>query len=184
MEQLRWQNALEKSLNIILGELNAPLNSEKEKRAWKRDNIIKDVRNRFGLKKEIEPIKDRNLFRLKKENKVIKNKTTKNIWNLFEKEKEDYYKPKRVDSFWSRNYIAHESDGHRNEMLSTEEYLNKNRRYLKDIINDLKISDTWKIQLTIAVNFVSSKDTEEEHAIHSKRGKIEIMSKDYFFLDI
>ena len=185
MEQLRRQNALEKSLNIILGELNALLNSEKEKRAWKRDNIIKDVRTRFGLKKEIEPIKDiRNLFRLKKENKVIKNKTTKNIWNLFEKEKEDYYKPKRVDSFWSKNYIAYGSDGDRNEMLSTEEYLNKNRRYLKDIINDLKTSDTWKIQLTIAVNFVSSKDTEEEHAMHSKRDKIEIMTKDYFFLDI
>ena len=33
MEQLRQQNALEKSLNIILGELNALLNSEKEKRA-------------------------------------------------------------------------------------------------------------------------------------------------------
>ena len=33
MEQLRRQNALEKSLNIILGELNALLNSEKEKRA-------------------------------------------------------------------------------------------------------------------------------------------------------
>ena len=39
------------------------------------DNIIKDVRNIFRLKKEIDDttIKDkRNLFRLKKENEVIK----------------------------------------------------------------------------------------------------------------
>ena len=30
--------------------------------------------------------------------------------------------------------------------LSVEEYLNKIRPYLKDIINNLKISDTWKVQ--------------------------------------
>ena len=86
-----------------------PFKLRKEKRVWKRYNIIKEVKNRFRLKKEIESIKDiRNLFRSKKEKKVIKNKkkTTKNIWSLFEKEKEDYYKPKRVDDFWSRNYIG------------------------------------------------------------------------------
>ena len=37
--------------------------------------------------------------------------------------------------------------------LSVEEYLNKIRPYLKDIINNLKKSDTWKIQLTIANKF-------------------------------
>ena len=31
-------------------------------------------------------------------------------------------------------------------------------QYLKDIINDLKESDTWKIQLTITINTMSSKD--------------------------
>ena len=36
----------------------------------------------------------------------------------------------------------------------------------------------------MAVNFASSKDTEEEQAIHSKRDNIEIMIEDYFFLDI
>ena len=30
-------------------------------------------------------------------------------------------------------------------MLSVEEYFDKIRPYLKDIINDLKKSDTWKI---------------------------------------
>ena len=32
---------------------------------------------------------------------------------------------------------------------------------------DIQSLDTWKIQLTIAINFISSKDTEEEHVIYS-----------------
>ena len=31
---------------------------------------------------------------------------------------------------------------------------------------DLQNSDTWKIELTIAINFISSKDAEEEHVMH------------------
>ena len=50
--------------------------------------------------------------------------------------------------------------------------------YLKDIINNPKKSDTWKIQLSIAINFVSSKDTDEEYAMHSKSDNIEILVND------
>ena len=39
---------------------------------------------------------------------------------------------------------------------------------MKDIIINLQEPDTWKIQSTIAINFVSSKDAEEKHAMHSK----------------
>ena len=35
-------------------------------------------------------------------------------------------------------------------------------------MNNLKKNSTWKIQLMIAVNFLSSKDTDEELVIHSK----------------
>ena len=35
-----------------------------------------------------------------------------------------------------------------------EEYLNNIRPYLKDIIDDLIKSETWKIILTIAINFL------------------------------
>ena len=66
-----------------------------------------------------------------------------------------------VGNFWSRNYIGYESNGDRKKKLSIEEYLNKIRPYLKDIINNLKKSNTWKIQLTIAINLISSKDTNE-----------------------
>ena len=39
---------------------------------------------------------------------------------------------------------------------------------LKDIIIDLQSSDTWKTQLTIAINLISSKDTKEKRLMHSK----------------
>ena len=49
------------------------------------------------------------------------------------------------------------------------------RPYLKDIINNLKKSHTWKIQLTIANNFIFSIDNDEECVVHSKSDNIEIM---------
>ena len=45
--------------------------------------------------------------------------------------------------------------------LSLNEYLNKIEPYLRDIIIDLRNSDTWKIQLTILINFISLTDVEE-----------------------
>ena len=56
-----------------------------------------------------------------------------------------------------------------------EEYVNKIRRYLKDIIYNLKKSDTMKIQLTIASKLISSLDNDEERVMHSKSDNIEIM---------
>ena len=64
------------------------------------------------------------------------------------------------------------SNGNRNKNLYLEEYLYKIRPYLRDIIIDLQESDTWKIQLTIAINFVSSKDPEEERVMHWKSDNI------------
>ena len=46
--------------------------------------------------------------------------------------------------------------------LSIEEYFNKTKSYLKDIMNKIKKSDTWKFQLTIEMNLISLKGTEEE----------------------
>ena len=36
----------------------------------------------------------------------------------------------------------------------------------------------WKIQLTVANNFISSIDNDQEHVMHSKRDNIEIMIND------
>ena len=47
---------------------------------------------------------------------------------------------------------------------------------MRDIIIDLQESDRWKIQLTISINFISSKDAEEERVMHSKSNNIKFMS--------
>ena len=111
----------------------------------------------FSLKNKLNytAIKDvRNLFKQEKETKAIKDRILSDIKNLFEQQEENYYKPVRVNNFWSNNYIEYESDSDRNKTLSVEEYINKIRPYLKDIINKFKMT----IQLTISNNFISSID--------------------------
>ena len=49
---------------------------------------------------------------------------------------------------------------------------------LKDIINNLKISVTWKVQFTIANTFFSSIYNNEERVMHSKTDNTEIMVND------
>ena len=48
----------------------------------------------------------------------------------------------RVGTFLSNNYIEYENNDYRNKTLAIEEYLNKIRPYLKDIVNALKKSYT------------------------------------------
>ena len=145
--------------------------------------IINDVRNLFTLEKEIvdAAMTDiMNLFRFKKKQKKTKKldiRILRDIRNLFE-HKKNYYKPVSVGNFWSNNQIDYESKGGRNKTLLVKEYLNKIRLYLKDIINNLKKYDTWEIQLTIAINFISSKDNGKELVVHLKSDNIEIMIND------
>ena len=64
--------------------------------------------------------------------------------------------------------------------------------YLSDIINDHntrglvryysgnktwveETSSKWKIQLTMAINFISSKDSDETQTMHTKSNNVEIM---------
>ena len=49
------------------------------------------------------------------------------------------------------------------------------KSYMKDIMNNLQKFDTCKSQLTIAINFISSKDTDEERVMHSKSDNIEVI---------
>ena len=63
-----------------------------------------------------------------------------------------YYKPVRVNNFWSNNYIERKSNGDKNRILSVDEYLDKIRQYLKDITNELKKSDALKIKLTVTIS--------------------------------
>ena len=85
------------------------------------------------------------------------------IWDirtLFEQEEEYYYKTVIISNVWNE-YIKYESNTDRNKNVSVKEYLNVVKLYLKDIITNLQITDTWKIQLTIAINIISSEDIDE-----------------------
>ena len=89
-----------------------------------------------------------------------------------------YYKRVIKNNFWSNNYIEYKINNDRNRILSVEEYLDKISPYLRDI-NDLKQSDTWKIQLTMTINFFSSLDVnDEERVMHLKSDNIRIMVSD------
>ena len=77
---------------------------------------------------------------------------------MYESE-EDYYKPIKINGAFNDKYIEHQSNGDEDKILSDKEYINMIRRYLSSIINDYQ--DEWKTQLTMGINFISSKDSNE-----------------------
>ena len=80
---------------------------------------------------------------------------------------EDYYKPIFVKSSHKGNYKYYESNGDKEKILSVKQYLNKITPYLYDLINDHRIARrVWKIQISMRVNFISSKDTGETRTIY------------------
>ena len=118
-----------------------------------KDKIIDDIWTLFEIGKE----------KIQKRQKIIKDKIIWYIRTLFE----DYYEPKRVSNFWNNNYIKYERNGDKNRNLSLDEYLPKIKPYLTNIIINFQNSDALKIHLTIVINFISAKDVEEEHIMHS-----------------
>ena len=100
--------------------------------------------------------------------------------NLFSQSTDkDYYKLIKIKSAFNGNYIEYESNGDNDKNLPAEKYLNIIRPYLSNIINDYKafknvkvhsgneVSDyetqfgEWKIQLTMSINFISFKYSDE-----------------------
>ena len=110
----------------------------------------------------------------------------KNVRDLFDLSiDEDYYKPIIARGAFNGSYILYESKRDKGKNLSKKEYLNIIKPYLSDIINDHKIrglvryhsgnktwieetSCKWKIQLTMGINFISSKDSDETRTMHTK----------------
>ena len=121
------------------------------------------------MKKEIKKKKEKK----KHKERIIKGRVIRDIRTRFE-EVRDYFEPKRVSNFWNNNYIEHGTNGDKNRNLSLDKYLNKIQPYLKNIINNLQNSDAWKIQLTIAINFISLKHVEEDRVMHPASDFIKI----------
>ena len=89
---------------------------------------------------------------------------------------EDYHKPIIVNSAFGNNYIRYESKGDKDKVLAVNEYLDIIRPHLVDMINDHKIKGKWKIQLTVEIDFISSKpDLGETHTMRKKRDNVRIM---------
>ena len=105
---------------------------------------------------------------------------------------EDYYKPITTNGPCNSNYIQYEGKENRDKILTTSEFLGMIRLYLIDIINDQetqcewktrsgnaitehKTQGEWKIHLTMAINFISSKDSDKTRTMHAKNDNIEIM---------
>ena len=74
------------------------------------------MRNLFRIKRDIDDNTIKAYFSIEKR-KAIKGRVIRDNRNLFEQEKEDYYKPVRVGKFWSDNYIEYESNCGRNKTL-------------------------------------------------------------------
>ena len=114
------------------------------------------------------------------------------IWILHLIQKKDHYEPKKTASAFNNNYIQYESIADKDKNLSVKEYIDIIRPYLSDIINnhktqgewkirsgniitDHKTQGEWKIHLTMAVNFISSKDSDETCTMHTQSDNTEIM---------
>ena len=104
---------------------------------------------------------------------------------------EGYYKPTIARGAFNSSYIQYEKKGDKGKNLSIKEYLNMIKPYLSDIINDHKThglvryhsgnktgvketSSESKIRLTMAINFISSKDSDEIRTMHTKSNNVEI----------
>ena len=120
---------------------------------------------------------EKSLYNLKKyyDYDDIKYYGIRDIGNLFGEVDEDYYKPIKTKSAFNGNYIEYQSKGDKDKHLQPEQYLNMMRQYLSDIINDDKTRIEWEIQLTMQINFISSKDFEETRTMYTKSHNIEII---------
>ena len=76
----------------------------------------------------------------------------------------------------NNNCFNYEGSGDKNRNLSLDECLSTIKPELRNIIIDLQNSDTWKIQLTIAINLISQKNTGEERVMHSRNDNIKFSS--------
>ena len=81
-----------------------------------------------------------------------------------------------MKSSFKSNYKYYEIRGDKEKRLSVKQYLNKITSHLYDLINDHRIARrVWKIQVSILVSFISSKDTGETCTIYVWSDKVSIM---------
>ena len=82
---------------------------------------------------------------------------------------EDYYKPIIAKSAFNmiKPYLSDIINNHKTR--SFVRYHSGNKAWLEETASE------WKIQLTMAINFISSKDSDETRTMHTKSNNVEIM---------
>ena len=73
-------------------------------------------------------------------------------------------------------------------LIKIRHYQSKNtvkklRNKKKNIVNNVKNSNTWKTQLTISTNFMFFKGTDRKCVIHSKSDNMEVMKRKRWIYD-
>ena len=169
------KNELINAINISKPIKNDKNNIFKSKRKEIKESLMKPPKKKtfesiIKKVKEIlhDPIinRDENIEEIKKIFDLKKNRF---------KPEEDNYKPVRIGNAFSSNYIEYKSNGDKDKTLSIKDYLNEIKPYLSDVINDHKTQSEWKIHSAMAINFFSSKDSEETRTMYSPSDNIEVI---------
>ena len=102
---------------------------------------------------------------------------------LNEVNEEDYYEPKEIKGAFDGSYVLYESRGDKDNMsilsiyaIAIYEYFDKIKPYLKDMIDDYKSIDEWKIQITMRIIFISFIDKNGTQVMHTRSDNVEIMN--------
>ena len=135
----------------------------KSKRKKVKKSLMKSSKQKIFKSKltEIKEILDDQM--LDRDEKIEEIK--KILYDPF-KPKED--KPVRTGNAFSSKYIEYQRSGDKDKTLSIKDYLDEIKPYLSHI-ND------HKTNLTIPINFFSSKDSDENRTMHCKSDNTEIL---------
>ena len=147
-------------------------------RTNKRAKAIRDMRKENCEADKI-PSDKRTLFKSKNETIRDIRRENYDAEKIFmDMRTEVCYKPIITGNTFSSNYIEYESNGDKGKTLLIEDYLNKIKPYLIDLINYLKTQGEWIMGSWIIDNgtyFYSSKDSKENPTIYSKSDNTEIL---------
>ena len=178
-----------KEVRELFNELRSNLSREETKRIRKELYKKETVYNSLKEKKQNGSLTNEEKKVLKKIDKYLKNfkndleklqkyqhNITYGLDYLFnELDEVDYYEPKEVKSAFNGNYVLYESKGDKDNKLALYEYFDIIKPYLKDMIDNYKARDEWKIQLSMRIIFVSFTDANETREMHTKSDNITIM---------
>ena len=155
---------------------------------------LKELRHKLS-RSELKEIR-KHLYNIENNNELLELETTKEYLDeldekILESDDNDFefigienvqhffkiliYKPTTVKSGYNNNYIEYRGEG--DKLLTVEEYLALIEPYLRELINDYKSKGEWKIQLTVQINFISSRlGSDETRVMHTRSNNEEIMN--------